>query len=200
MFIDSKRGTALACTGTRNKHTLGGLVPNKKYFVDVFGVHKKVPGLIFKLASTSFVFNSTNPIELHEDQIEIGKLSEFDKRSSFIFKVKKKKTKEKLHNFHYLHTHFLFIFHLNLFYFIYLSSEQLNNTQSVARVMFLIIPCEQSVKVKISSLKKLRKVVDVTSAMMLKFNHLKQNDRVLLKFFPMSLDDGLQRSKCFQIK
>lgn len=84
---DSKRGTALACTGLRNKQTLAGLVPNTQYFVDVFGIHKKVPGLIFKMASTSFVFNTSNPIELIEDQTEVGRLSTFDKRSSFVFKV-----------------------------------------------------------------------------------------------------------------
>lgn len=87
-FIDSKRGTALICTGLRNQHTLAGLVMNKKYFVDVFGVHKMVPGLIFRLASTSFVYNYTKPIELHEDQTEFGRISEFDKRSRFVFKVK----------------------------------------------------------------------------------------------------------------
>lgn len=81
-----------------------------------------------------------------------------------------------------------FIFHSFLI-------EQLNNTQNMARAMFLIIPCDQSVKVKVTSLKKLRKVVDVTSAMILKFNHLKENDRVLVKFFPMRLDEGMQRSK-----
>lgn len=86
-LLDSKRGTALACTGLRNKQTLVGLVSNTKYFVDVFGVHMKVPGLIFKIASTSFVFNTSNPIELHEDQMEIGRLSTFDERSVFIFKV-----------------------------------------------------------------------------------------------------------------
>lgn len=88
-FTDSKRGTALACTGVRNKHTLAGLILNKKYFVDVFGVHKKVPGLIFRLASISFVFNSSSPIELHEDDTEVGRLTEFDKKSTFMFKVKK---------------------------------------------------------------------------------------------------------------
>lgn len=66
---------------------MAGLTPNKKYFVDVFGVHKKVPGLIFKLASTSFVFNCTSPTELREDQVETGRLTEFDKRTSFVFKV-----------------------------------------------------------------------------------------------------------------
>lgn len=86
-IADSKRGTALACTGLHNKHTLAGLSPNRKYFVDVFGIHKMIPGLIFRLASTSFVFNCTNPIELREDQIEAGRISEFDKRSSFVFKV-----------------------------------------------------------------------------------------------------------------
>lgn len=82
-----KRGTALACTGLRNKQTLAGLVPNTQYFVDVFGIHKKVPGLIFKMASTTFVFNTSSPIELHEDQTEVGRLSAFDKRNSFVFKV-----------------------------------------------------------------------------------------------------------------
>lgn len=84
---DSKRGTALACTGLRNKQTLAGLVPNTQYFVDVFGIHKKVPGLIFKMASTTFVFNNSKPIELIEDRTEVGRLSTFDKRSSFVFKV-----------------------------------------------------------------------------------------------------------------
>lgn len=78
----------MACTGLRSKQTLAGLIPNKKYFVDVFGIHKMVPGLIFKLASTSFVFNCTIPIELREDHSELGKLSEFDKRTSFVFKVR----------------------------------------------------------------------------------------------------------------
>lgn len=84
---DSKHGTALACTGLRNRQTLSGLIPNTQYFVDVFGIHKTVPGLIFKMASTTFVFNNSNTIELHEDQTEIGRLSAFDKRSSFVFKV-----------------------------------------------------------------------------------------------------------------
>lgn len=86
-FTDSKRGTALACTGRRTKHTFTGLIPNKKYFVNVFGIQKSVPGLIFPLANTSFVFNCTNLVELREDQMEIGRVSEFDKRSTFIFKV-----------------------------------------------------------------------------------------------------------------
>lgn len=86
-ILDSKSGAALVCTGLRNKQTLTGLVPNTQYFVDVFGIHKKVPGLIFRLASTTFVFNTSSPIELREDQTEIGRLSTFDKRSSFVFKV-----------------------------------------------------------------------------------------------------------------
>lgn len=86
-MTDSKRGTALACTGLRSKHIFSGLTPNNKYFVDVFGIHKKVPGLIFRLASTSLVFSYSNPIELREDRIETGKLSEFDKRTSFVFRV-----------------------------------------------------------------------------------------------------------------
>lgn len=86
--IDSKRGTALACTGLRNKQILRGFVPHQKYFVDIFGIRKNIPGLTLKLGSTALVFNRSNPIELSDDQIEHGRLAEFDKRSSFIFKVK----------------------------------------------------------------------------------------------------------------
>lgn len=71
----------------------------------------------------------------------------------------------------------------------------MNSTQNSAKVMFLIIPCGQPVKVKVSSLKKLKKVIDVTTAMILKFNDLKENDRFQLKFFPTHSDDGLQKSK-----
>ncbi|XP_031616946.1 uncharacterized protein LOC116336893 isoform X2 [Contarinia nasturtii] len=153
--IDSKRDSALACTGLRNKHTLAGLNPNKKYFVDVFGIHKMVPGLIFKLASTSFVFNCTNPIELHEDHTEIGRITEFDKRSSFVFKP--------------------------------------NYTSNVKRVMFLILPCGHPMKVKIMSLKKVKKVVDINSATMLKFNNFKESERFVVKFSPTNTDESLHR-------
>lgn len=87
LFKDSKHGSALACTGLRNKQILRGFVPHQKYFVDIFGIHKTIPGLTFKLGSTSLIFNRSNPIELTADRVERGKLSEFDKRSSFLFKV-----------------------------------------------------------------------------------------------------------------
>lgn len=77
----------MACTGLRNRQILRGFVSHKKYFVDIFGIYKNIPGLTFKLGSTSLVFNRSNPIELIEDEIEHGRLAEFDKRSSFVFKV-----------------------------------------------------------------------------------------------------------------
>lgn len=65
--------------------------------------------------------------------------------------------------------------------------------------MLLIIPCGHSFRVKVSSLKKWKKVTDVTSATILKFNtaKLKGNDRLLIKFYPLDSDDGMQKSKSF---
>lgn len=65
--------------------------------------------------------------------------------------------------------------------------------------MFLIIPCGHSFRVKITSFKKWRKVTDVTSATIIKFNtaKLKGNDRLLIKFYSTDSDDGMQRSKWF---
>lgn len=63
--------------------------------------------------------------------------------------------------------------------------------------MFLIIPCGNSVRIKVTSLKKWKKVIDVTSATILKFNitKLKANDRIMIKFYPKNFDDGLQKSE-----
>lgn len=74
------------CTGRRNKQILRGLTPNKKYYVDVFAIHQTISGFTFKLASTTLIFNRAPPSELTEDKIEVGKLTEFDKISSFSFR------------------------------------------------------------------------------------------------------------------
>lgn len=65
--------------------------------------------------------------------------------------------------------------------------------------MFLIIPCGHSFRVRVTSLKKWKKVTDVTSATILKFNiaKLKGNDRLSIKFYPTNSEDGMQRSKSF---
>lgn len=72
--------------------------------------------------------------------------------------------------------------------------QQLSDKQKTGRLMLLIIPCGQPIKVKVSSLKKLRKVAEVNWATILKLNHLKENDRLLLKFSP-TMSDGLQKSE-----
>lgn len=143
-----------------------------------------MPGLIFKLASTSLVFNYTNPIELREDQTELGKLSEFDRRTSFVFKVRKMivdifpfKPNPKR-----IFTHFPFL--------------QPNCTQNAKRVMFLVIPCGYPVKMKVSSVKRLKKIEDINTATILRFNNPRDNERFMLKFTSANLDEGSQRSKC----
>lgn len=167
--IDLKRGS-LVCTGSRNKHIIGGLIANENYFVDVFGVHKNVPGLIFKLSSTSFVFNCTKPIELGEDQTEFGRISDFDKRSTFAFKVNSG-----------LFVAFSFIFICDFRF-----QLQPYIVQNVARVILLIIPLDHPITMKVSSLKKLKKLVDITSAIVFKFkfNNMTEGDRLMLKFSP----------------
>lgn len=61
--------------------------------------------------------------------------------------------------------------------------------------MFLIIPCGHSLKLKVTSFKKMKKIVEVNTTMMLKFNNLKDNERIVLKFLPNSIDDGPERSE-----
>lgn len=59
--------------------------------------------------------------------------------------------------------------------------------------MIMIIPCGHPVRVRVSSLKKLKKVMDVISATILKINV--NSDRLLMKFTRSETDEGLQRSK-----
>lgn len=75
-------------------------------------------------------------------------------------------------------------------------SIKLNNTKGASRVMIMIIPCGHPVRVRVSSLKKLKKVMDVISATILKINV--NSDRLLMKFTRSESDEGLQRSKIIE--
>lgn len=77
----------IACTGHRNKQIVQGLLPNRKYIVDLFGVHAKIGGMTFKLGSTTVLFNHSAPIELIDGRSELGKLTRFDRKAVFTFKV-----------------------------------------------------------------------------------------------------------------
>lgn len=80
-------GTGIACTGQRNKQIVQGFMPNRKYIVDLFGVHAKIDGMTFKLGTTTVLFNRSTPIELIDGQNELGKLTRFDRKAVFVFKV-----------------------------------------------------------------------------------------------------------------
>lgn len=67
--------------------------------------------------------------------------------------------------------------------------------QNAARVMLLIIPLDHPIKVKVSSLKNLKKVVDITSAIMLKLNNITDGDRLMLKFSPTNSGECQQKRK-----
>lgn len=84
---DPRQGTGIACTGQRNKLIVQRLMPNRKYIVDLFGVHAKIGGMTFKLGSTTVLFNRTAPIELIEGRSEFGKLTRFDRKAVYIFRV-----------------------------------------------------------------------------------------------------------------
>lgn len=177
---DSKRGSALACTGLRNKQVVRGLIPNKKYFVDIFGIHQKINEFTFKLASTTFIFNRTNPIELKEDKVEIGKISEFEKKSAFSFRVRPP--------FSIAFLNFLVTFRFDF-------QPQRNHSKQASSVTFLIVPCGFPVRVKLFTQKKLKVVEDITHATTMTFGVAKANDRFLLKFMASNPDDKMQNSK-----
>lgn len=60
--------------------------------------------------------------------------------------------------------------------------------------MLLIIPHDHPIKMKVSLFKKFKKVIDVTSATMVKLNNLRENDRLLIKFSPTKSEECHQRS------
>lgn len=77
----------VTCTAKKNRQILHNLRPHTKYFVDVFGVHTKLDGLAFRLATTSIWFNRTHPIVLHDDKLVTTKLSDLGRQTIFSFKV-----------------------------------------------------------------------------------------------------------------
>lgn len=83
---DSSSDNIVACTGQRNNHIFRGFARNQKYFVDVFGVHSKIPGLTIKLGATKVVFDRSSPFKLIDGAMETGKLTKFNRKSVFTFK------------------------------------------------------------------------------------------------------------------
>lgn len=67
----------------------------------------------------------------------------------------------------------------------------MNKTNASGRVMFLIIPCGHPIRVKVTSFKKWKKIINITSATIFKFNNakLKGNDKLLIKFYSMNSNE-----------
>lgn len=105
---DPRIGNGIACTGQRNKQIVQGLLPNRKYIVDLFGVHAKIGGMTFKLGTTTILFNRSTPTELIDSRNEMGKLTRFDRKAVFIFKVRNARNRCKY--LLYISNKFLIIF------------------------------------------------------------------------------------------
>lgn len=181
--ISDATGNGVACTGQRNKQIVQGLLPNRKYIVDLFGVHAKIGGMTFKLGTTTVLFNRSTPIELSDDRSELGKLTRFDRKAVYTFKVRP--------------NDFRFCFelsnHLRFSAFFFQSDTPGSSVQ------FMIVPCGYAITAKIFSQKKLISRIEIDRPQLLRFNGTSHNDRFLLKIFPTNADDIMQNGKTLVI-
>lgn len=73
--------------GKRNRLTVKGLVPNKSYFIDLFGVHTKLENLTFLLNSTSVWFNRSRPTHIKENSLTTFQVPLSGRAVAFTYKV-----------------------------------------------------------------------------------------------------------------
>lgn len=76
------------CTGRKSRQIVKGLVPNKKYYIDLFGVHTKLENLTFLLNSSFIWFNRSRPVNLQNDSLFTFQLPETGRQAVFVYKVK----------------------------------------------------------------------------------------------------------------
>ncbi|CAD7088521.1 unnamed protein product [Hermetia illucens] len=81
--------TNVICTGMKPNQIIKGLVPNMKYFIDIYGVHSKKQNLTILLKSTSVWFNRTHPGTLRDNLLTLGKMSgsKRDREAIFSYKI-----------------------------------------------------------------------------------------------------------------
>ncbi|KAG4072567.1 hypothetical protein HA402_004656 [Bradysia odoriphaga] len=76
-----------SCEGKRNRLTVKGLVPNKRYFIDLFGVHTKLENLTFLLNSSSMWFNRSRPIRIKENSMTTFQVPLSGRPVAFTYKI-----------------------------------------------------------------------------------------------------------------
>ncbi|XP_037024290.1 uncharacterized protein LOC119066114 [Bradysia coprophila] len=77
----------ISCEGKRNRLTVKGLVPNKRYFIDLFGVHTKLENLTFLLNSSSMWFNRSRPSHIKENSLTTFQVPLSGRPVAFTYKI-----------------------------------------------------------------------------------------------------------------
>lgn len=89
-FVIDPNIITILYTGPKTQQIIKGLIPNMKYYIDIFGIHTKLRNLTFLLKSTTTWFNRTHPIQLVDDIMTIRKIPATTSASVFSYKVTKK--------------------------------------------------------------------------------------------------------------
>lgn len=77
----------VVCTAKSNRQQLNGLQPNRRYHIDVFGVHTRRDGLTFRMGSTSVWFNRSQPLPLVDGVVVTTRLAELGRLTVFSYRV-----------------------------------------------------------------------------------------------------------------
>ncbi|XP_037950411.1 uncharacterized protein LOC119681324 [Teleopsis dalmanni] len=79
--------TNIICTGNRTQQTIRAVVPNRIYFLDLFGVHTKQQNLTFHIAATKVHFTRTHPTTLRSNLLSMEKINGAHGVQVFSFKI-----------------------------------------------------------------------------------------------------------------
>lgn len=85
--VHDNGGPLVICTGRQSRQQLNGMQPNRRYFIDVFGVHTRRDGLTFRMASTSVWFNRSQPQPLADGEVVTTRLAELGRMTVFSYRV-----------------------------------------------------------------------------------------------------------------
>ncbi|CAD7011379.1 unnamed protein product, partial [Ceratitis capitata] len=90
----------IICTGAHTQQLLRGVLPNRTYYLDVFGVHTRRQNLTFHIASAQVEYNRTHPLSLSDDMLSMKKISGLNGIQVFSFKVPGRKINSIYRQFH----------------------------------------------------------------------------------------------------
>lgn len=88
ILVSDPDGTTIIYTGNRSQQLFKRFKPNMHYYVDIFGIHKKLNYLTFHLGSIRMWHSNKNlSTPLYDGRTGHGKLSQFNDLLTFSFKV-----------------------------------------------------------------------------------------------------------------